>query len=55
MQQAAQALGLSFAYLPVPTTGATPDQAQQLRHLLGEACPNLFWRTAARAIVLQNL
>ena len=36
MQQAAQALGLSFAYLPVLTTGATPEQVQQLQHLLGE-------------------
>ena len=36
MQQAAQALGLSFAYVPVLTTGATPGQAQQMRQLLGE-------------------
>ena len=36
IQQAAQALGLSFAYLPVLSTGATPEQAQQLRHLLNE-------------------
>ena len=36
MQQAAQALGLSFAYLPVLTTGATPGQAQQLQDLLRE-------------------
>ena len=34
MQQAAQALGLSFAYLPVATSGATPGQVQQLRELL---------------------
>ena len=36
IQQAAHALGLSFAYLPVPSTGATPEQAQQLLHLLNE-------------------
>ena len=36
MQQAAEALGLSFAYLPVQTTGATPEQAQQLHQLLSQ-------------------
>ena len=36
MQQAAEALGLRFAYLPVQTTGATAQQAQQLRELLAE-------------------
>ena len=36
MQQAARALGLSFAYLPVATSGATPGQVQQLRELLDE-------------------
>jgi len=31
MRQAAEALGLSFAYVPVQTSGATTEQAQQLR------------------------
>jgi len=34
MQQAAEALGLRFAYLPVQTTGATAEQAQQPTRLL---------------------
>ena len=36
IEQAAQAVGLSFAYVPVLTTGATPEQAAQLRQLLNE-------------------
>lgn len=36
IEQAAHAVGLSFVYLPVLTTGATPEQASQLRQLLNE-------------------
>lgn len=51
LQQAAHALGLNFAYLPVPTSGATSAQIEQLRELLTQLpAPILaFCRTGNRS------
>ncbi|MFP3518758.1 TIGR01244 family sulfur transferase [Pseudomonas sp. SIMBA_077] len=57
MQQAAQALGLKFVYLPVQTTGATPEQAQQLRALLNQLPRPIlaYCRTGNRSSTLYEI
>lgn len=51
MEQEAQASGLKFAYLPISTSGATPEQIEQMRGLLAELpTPILaFCRTGNRS------
>lgn len=54
MQQCAQALGLAFHYLPVQTTGATPEQVSQLQALLDELPKPIlaYCRTGNRSLKL---
>ena len=57
LRDAAQALGLSFAYVPVATTGATAQDAEQMRTVLAQLpTPILaFCRTGNRSSKLYEL
>ena len=57
LRDAAQALGLSFAYVPVATTGATAQDVEQMRALLAQLpTPVLaFCRTGNRSSKLYEL